>query len=245
MAKKAKTMSDRLPIAPDPLFFLDYDGTLAPIVDDPMQAFPHPDVPELMEALARRYPVWIISGRHLSDLEQLIDQSVDAIGLHGIQHGRLHGPTSFRISDEERAAILSMRRSAPISEGIQIEEKGPMFAVHYRLSGDKDAARRLISEWAEATPDSLDAIWGKDVVELRPKRTSKGTAILDVIDGFPGRTPIYIGDDVTDEDAFRVLDADAITIKVGPGETAAKYRLGDVNDVVDYLRGYLSDPSDL
>lgn len=120
-----------------------------------------------------------------------------------------------------------------------------MFAVHYRLSGDKDAARRLISEWAEATPDSLDAIWGKDVVELRPKRTSKGTAILDVIDGFPGRTPIYIGDDVTDEDAFRVLDADAITIKVGPGETAAKYRLGDVNDVVDYLRGYLSDPSDL
>src|SRR5690606_33068708 len=159
--------------------------------------------------------------------------------------GRLHGPTAFRISDGGRAALLSLGRSAPISEGIQIEEKGRMFAALYRLSGGKDAAARLTAEWAAVTPDSLDPIAGEDVVELRPKRTSKGTAILDVIDGFPGRTPIYIGDDVTDEDAFRVLDADAITIKVGPGETAAKYRLGDVNDVVDYLRGYLSDPSDL
>lgn len=232
-------MSDRPPVAANPLFFLDYDGTLAPIVDDPMQAYPHPDIPPLLEELVERYPVWIVTGRYLDALERLVDGSFEAIGLHGIQRGRLHGTSEFRISEGAREAIERMRATAPAPNGIQIEEKGPMFALHYRRSSDKKAAKDAIGEWLSDLPDTLDAIWGKDVVELRPKGISKGTAVSEIVRRHPGRTPVYLGDDVTDEDAFRVLDENAVTIKVGEGRTAARYRLGGVEDVVDYLRGYL------
>lgn len=229
------------PVVPNPLFFLDYDGTLAPIVDDPMQAFPHPDIPEILDELAQRYPVWVVTGRYLNDVEKLTDFSLQAIGLHGIQHGRLNGATEYRISDEARRAIRDMRKTAPSSGDIRLEEKGPMFALHYRGASDKEAARSAIREWLSNVPDTLDAIWGKDVVELRPKGISKGTAVSEISDQYDARTPIYLGDDVTDEDAFRALGDDAVTVKVGGGDTAAKYRLADVEDVAEYLKRYLEE----
>lgn len=227
------------PIVPNPLFFLDYDGTLAPIVDDPMEAFPHPDIPEILDELADRFPVWVVTGRYLGDLEQLIDHSFEAIGLHGIQRGRLNGPKEYRISDDDRGSIQRLRQTAPVGGDVRLEEKGPMFALHYRGAADKEAARATIRNWLTGKPDSLDAIWGKDVVELRPKGISKGTAVTEISARFSDRTPVYIGDDVTDEDAFRALGEKALTIKVGEGETEARYRLADVADVAAYLRRYL------
>lgn len=232
-------MGDRPPVVTNPLFFLDYDGTLAPIVDDPMEAFPHPDIPHILDELAERYPVWIVTGRFLNDLEQLVDHSFEAIGLHGIQRGRLHDSTEYDIADAAREDISMMRRTAPESDGITIEEKGPMFALHYRRSSDKKAAKDAIWEWLEDLPETLDAILGKDVVELRPKGVSKGTAVLEITRRHDEHTPLYIGDDVTDEDAFRTLDENAVTIKVGEGKTAARYRVRGVEDVVAYLRRYI------
>ena len=227
------------PITSNPLFFLDYDGTLAPIVDDPMQAFPHPAITDILDDLADRYPVWVVTGRYLGDLEQLIDHTFEAIGLHGIQRGRLQGPKEYHISDNDRGSIRKLRETAPVSADVQLEEKGPMFALHYRRASDKDAAREAIRQWLSDKPDSLDAIWGKDVVELRPKGISKGTAVSEIAERFSDRTPIYLGDDVTDEDAFRALGDEALTVKVGDGETDAKYRLGGVEEVAEYLRRYL------
>ena len=227
------------PVVPNPLFFLDYDGTLAPIVDDPMQAFPHPDIPDILDNLADRYPVWVVTGRYLDDLEQLIDHAFEAIGLHGIQRGRLSGPKEYHITDEERGSIQQLRETAPVGPDVNLEEKGPMFALHYRRAADKEAARSSIRSWLTDKPESLDAIWGKDVVELRPKGISKGTAVSEIAERFSDRTPIYIGDDVTDEDAFKALGDDALTVKVGEGETAARYRLDGVEDVAAYLRRYL------
>lgn len=232
-------MGESPPVVTNPLFFLDYDGTLAPIVDEPMQAFPHPDIPPILEELAKHHPLWIVTGRYLNDLEQLVDHSFQAIGLHGIQRGRLHGSTGYDISDASREDISMMRRTAPESDGIAIEEKGPMFALHYRRSPDKKAAKDAIWEWLEDLPETLDAILGKDVVELRPKGVSKGTAVSEIAQRHERQTPLYIGDDVTDEDAFRALDENAVTIKVGEGKTAARYRVRGVEDVVAYLRQYL------
>lgn len=227
------------PVADDPLFFLDYDGTLAPIVDDPMEAYPHPDVPDLVRALDERYPVWIITGRHLNDVEQLLDGSYQAVGLHGIQRGRLGGEQYDAMSDAARRAIESYRDSVPSREGLRVEPKGPMFAVHYRMADDKEAARESIAKWLSDLPDVLDPIWGKDVVELRPRGISKGTAVREITDRYSDRTPIYLGDDVTDEDAFKALGDDAITVKVGKGESVAKYRLSGPEEVVAYLSAYV------
>ncbi|MEX0820971.1 MAG: trehalose-phosphatase [Rhodothermales bacterium] len=226
------------PVADQPLLFLDYDGTLAPIVDDPMEAFPHPDVPELLRQLDARYPMWIITGRFLDDVEQLVDGPYRAIGLHGIQRGRLGGEKENVISEEARRAIDALRETVPEHDGLRVEPKGPMFAVHYRLADDKQAARTAIAEWLSDVPDVLDPIWGKDVVELRPHGVSKGTAVRDVAARHPDRTPVYLGDDVTDEDAFRALGDEAITVKVGEGETVARYRLPTIEDVVEYLARY-------
>ena len=232
-----KSMSP--PIVNAPLFFLDYDGTLAPIVDDPLEAFPHPDIPDLLEELYQMHPVYLVSGRFLTDLGKLVKLPLHAIGLHGLQQGRIGGETTEFVPPDALHLIRRMRSTVPALEGIRIEEKGPMFAVHFRLAADKDAVQESLRLWLAQVPDLLNPIWGKDVVELRPRGISKGTAVLGEAAKYPGRTPVYLGDDVTDEDAFRDLGDDGITIKVGGGETAARYRLPDVDAVAEYLRRYL------
>ncbi len=230
------------PLVKRPLFFLDYDGTLAPIVDDPMQAGPHPEIPAILEELDTRHPLFIVTGRYPSHLRTFLDTSFNVIGLHGVQKGRLYGELSSVISGHAQEVIDRYRRTAPTSNGIRLEDKGPMFALHYRLAPDKDAARDSIRRWLGDVPEVLDPIWGKDVVELRPAGISKGTAVGEIAARHPDRTPLYVGDDVTDEDAFQALGDGAITIKVGEGETAARYRLATIDDVVAYLKKYL-EPS--
>lgn len=227
------------PIVDDPLFFLDYDGTLAPIVDDPNKAYPHPDIPDLLDALSARFPVYIVTGRYLVDLQSIFDRALNAIGLHGVQRGRLGGGYTNTLPDAAKDAIAWYRGNPPVFEGLRIEDKGPMFAIHYRLVEDKAAARDAIQKWLDDVPESLDPIWGKDVVELRPSGISKGSVVRDIAHQHERRTPVYVGDDVTDEDAFRELGDEAITVKVGEGETLARYRLAGVDDVVEYLRQYL------
>jgi trehalose 6-phosphate phosphatase len=228
------------PVATKPVFFLDYDGTLAPIVDNPLEAYPHPDIPYLLEQLFHLHPVYLVSGRFLKDLAKLVHLPLNAIGLHGLQQGQIGGEVKEFISPDARDLIRRMRLTVPALGGIRIEEKGPMFAIHYRLAADKDAVRECLRQWLEQAPDHLDPIWGKDVVELRPRGINKGTAVVGEAAKYPGRVPVYLGDDVTDEDAFRDLGNDGITIKVGEGKTAARYRLPDVEAVAAYLGRYLA-----
>lgn len=226
------------PVVEAPLFFLDYDGTLAPLVDNPMEAHPHPDVPELLVALEARYPLWIITGRYLHDLSTFFSHPFQAVGLHGMQEGRIGGDIGHTLSDEAADAIARLREAVPALEGLSIEEKGPTFAVHYRKVRDEAEARALLEKWMREVPEVLDPIWGKKVVEVRPKGISKGVAVRRIAEAHPARTPLYLGDDVTDEDAFAALDDGAVTVKVGEGATRARYRLPDVDAVVAYLKRY-------
>ncbi len=227
------------PLADDPLFFLDYDGTLAPIVDDPAEAHPHPDVPMLLERLEACYPLWIITGRHLRDVSAFLSLPLKGFGLHGAQEGTLGGAVESLMPDAARRAAAQMREQVPMLEGLRVEDKEHAFAVHYRGAADAEAARARLEEWAAACSEDLEAIWGKAVVELRPAALNKGTAVRRIAGEHPGRTPVYLGDDVTDEDAFEALGPDAVTVKVGPGDTAARYRLDGPEDVVAYLRRYI------
>lgn len=229
------------PVVDAPLFFIDYDGTLAPIVDDPDKAYPHSDALPVLKHLDDQYPLWIITGRHLQALESLLDLPLRAIGLHGAQEGRIGGTIRRLTPDDAAEALRRLRQTVPTGEGVRVEDKDTAFAVHYRAAEDEEEARDRIRTWADAVPDMLEAIWGKKVMELRPKGMSKGTAVRKITIDYPDRTPIYLGDDVTDEDAFEALrDMEgAITIKIGDGETNARYRLSGPDEVIDYLRQYV------
>lgn len=229
------------PVVENPLFFLDYDGTLAPIVDDPEAAVPHSEAPELLRALSDRYPLWIVTGRDLQALASFLDRPYRAIGLHGAQQGVIGESAHHLMSKEVVDALDRLRESVPSIDGIWVEEKDRAFAVHYRQAADRQHARTRLEEWLEDPPDALEALWGKAVVELRPKGLTKGTAVCRIVDGHPDRVPVYVGDDVTDEDAFealRDLSREAVTVKVGAGDTRAQYRLADPDAVVSYLRQY-------
>ena len=233
-----------------PLLFLDYDGTLAPIVDDPAEAWPHPDVPGLLRALAERHPVVVVSGRDVAALSRFLPGvAVRAVGLHGAEEGTLgETPEASPALSALAGPLAELKAGVPRREGIRVEDKGAAFAVHYRGAEDEAAAQEALREWADHVPDGLHAVWGKKVVELRPTDISKGTAVARIAAEHPDRTPVYLGDDTTDEDAFRALDAAAgvasgarapVTVKVGEGETAARYRVADVDAAVAYLRGYV------
>jgi len=224
-----------------PIFFLDYDGTLAPIVDDPDAATPHPEVPGLLRELDDRYPVWIVTGRDLRALSSFLDLPLPAIGLHGAQKGVIGEEVQQLMPDDAAQALRHLRRSVPSVEGLQVEDKQQAFAVHYR-EADADEARTRLSAWLDAMPEMLDAIWGKKVVELRPEGLTKGTAVRRIADEHPDRTPVYLGDDTTDEDAFealQALDRPVVTVRIGEEETRADYRLAGPDEVVAYLRRYL------
>jgi trehalose 6-phosphate phosphatase len=222
-----------------PLLFLDYDGTLAPIVDDPSAAHPHPEVPDLLPALAERFPLYVITGRHLEGLASLLDRPLPAVGLHGTQEGTLGGEVSATIPEVALEALDRLRASVPEVEGVRVEPKGPSFAVHYRGAPDEEAARVALEAWADGVPEGLAVIHGKKVVELRPEGHSKGVAVARLARRHPEHTPVYLGDDVTDEDAFRALPEPAVTVKVGEGTSAARYRLLDVESVIAYLKTFL------
>ncbi len=229
------------PVPARPLLFLDYDGTLAPIVDDPSAAVPHPAVPDLLASLAERVPLVIVTGRDLAALGCLLGGRHRAVGLHGAEHGWSDGTVERRATEAHADALRALRAAVPDVAGVRVEDKGAAFAVHYRGAPDEGAARAALEAWAEAVPAGLVPIWGKAVVELRADGVSKGVAVAAIAAEHPGRTPVYLGDDVTDEDAFAALAAlgrDAVTVKVGDGDTAAGWRLADVEAVVAYLRQF-------
>ena len=233
-----------IPVPDRPLLFLDYDGTLSPIVDDPAAAVPHPAVPDLLVALAEAHEVVVVTGRDLAALARLLGPGLRlrAVGLHGAERGWTDGTVDDRDVGAHAHALRALRMAVPKREGVVIEDKGAAFAVHYRHAPDAEAARAALAAWAEDVPAGLVPIWGKRVVELRAENVSKGTAVAAIAAEHPDRTPVYVGDDVTDEDAFGALHAlrqSSVTVKVGEGETAAGHRLPDVEAVVAYLRRYL------
>jgi trehalose 6-phosphate phosphatase len=146
------------------------------------------------------------------------------------------------MSDAAAEALRRFRQSVPSIDGLRVEKKDQSFAVHYRGVADEEETRAQLQEWLATLPDALDAIWGKKVVELRPEGLTKGTAVRRIAEEHPGHVPVYLGDDVTDEDAFEVLqkmDRETVTIKIGDDDTRAADRLDGPDAVMEYLRQYV------
>ncbi len=214
------------------LLGIDFDGTLAPIVDHPDMAEPDPTALEILRDLAAReaVDVAVVSGRGLTDLQERLGDVPGAtlVGEHGNDIGD-HSDRDPLIGE----ATDMIRELAAEAGGLTVETKTSSVTFHYRGLDEEDAEPylRRIRDWAAPRTD-IHVMEGKKVIELSTATRDKGDAIRDLA----GERPvIYIGDDTTDESVFEVLGDHDVGVKVGEGPTAARYRLKDVPAVVTIL----------
>ena len=226
--------------------FLDYDGTLTPIVSRPDEAVLPNSTRAILRTLAAIIPVAILSGRELKDVRQRV--GIDAIiyaGSHGFD---IAGPRGLRRQEAREflpaldEAEKNLRRKLDGIADALIERKCLSIAVHYRNVNENDFPKleRIVIEIA-ARHRKLRMIDGKKVYELLPNIDwDKGKAVLWLLEKLehPHAHPIYIGDDRTDEDAFRALEQRGIGILVSeePKPTAASYSLRNPVEVERFVR---------
>ena len=232
------------------LLLLDYDGTLVEIAPRPELARPTSELLELLRRLMaqRDLKVMVVSGRPLRALQELLPvPGLNFLGSHGGEayiSGRLH-PLQVAAADNEELHRWCNRLGERLQpfRGWWIEDKPLGFALHYRQvpAEHADEFIRILERWQEQLRQKggFQVLAGKKVLEILPPGVSKGAAIQEILllPGFFGVFPIYLGDDITDESAFHILQDQGLTIKVGrPGtETVASHFLPDPEAVQHFL----------
>jgi trehalose 6-phosphate phosphatase len=239
-----------------PAVFLDYDGTLTPIVDRPEDALISDRMREAVRRLAGRFPVGVVSGRDRRVVQQLmgVDDLIVA-GSHGFD---IWSPTGGAIERQEGAeykGLLEEVRRRLTEElgsidGALIEPKSNSVAAHYRLvsEGERHRVKEVVQQLLDEHPDELKVTPGKMVYEIQPNVDwDKGKAVLHVLRSLgldrEDVVPIYLGDDITDEDAFEALDGRGIGVFVGRADdpevagrtTYADYALESIEEVEKFL----------
>jgi trehalose-phosphatase len=233
------------------LLMLDYDGTLAPIVSDPAAAWPLSGARDALLALAARrdrIDLAVISGRGLSELVRLlgVQHGLYLAGVHGLELEDADGRREVAAGLEDALRQLEQVRRwlherVPGGAGLMVEDKRLAVALHYR-NADPALAQPLVSEFESfvGRPSGhLVVKHGKQVVEAAPRGADKGAAVTRLVERMGAKVvPVYIGDDLTDEDAFAALAGRGVTVKVGgAGESAARYRVESPTQVAAILGG--------
>lgn len=232
------------PFDPSWAFFLDLDGTLFEIRTTPQAVRRRPAELELVSRLAESSggAVALISGRSLAKIDRLFSPlKVAAAGQHGAEwrdaQGNLHEIQLPKKSLKEAAETIGA--FAARHEGLVFENKGLSMALHYRLAPHlAEAAQAVVREAAAALGGALEMQQGKMVAELKPAGHDKGRAIEEFMrePPFAGRVPLFIGDDLTDEHGFAVVNRmGGHSVKVGEGESAARWRLASPAAVREWL----------
>jgi alpha,alpha-trehalase len=234
-----------------PVIFLDYDGTLTPIVDRPEDAVLADSVRQTLRELAEHCIVAVISGRDLKDVQKLVDlKEIYYAGSHGFD---IAGPKGQRLERQLGKDFLPLLDVAEKSlrgllegkiSGVQVERKKFSIAIHFRRVKEskveevEDAVDRVKKEHTRLRKSS-----GKKIFELQPDIDwNKGKALLYLLEQLQLDSsevlPLYIGDDTTDEDAFKVLGNRGLGFSVQEGKepTAARYLLRDPDEVEKFLQ---------
>lgn len=241
-----------------PALFCDYDGTLTPIVDRPEDARISPGMRDAVRRLAACCPVCVVSGRDRQVVQELmgVDDLVVA-GSHGFDIWSPEGGAVQRVEGTEALDLLRgvearLREEMAAVDGALVEPKSVSVAVHYRLVAEAERPRvkAAVDAVLAQHPDELKVTPGKLVYEVQPRIDwDKGRAVLYLL-GALGLdrgdvVPLYLGDDVTDEDAFAALAGRGLGVFVGrPGDpeiagltTCADFVLDGADEVQRFLDG--------
>ncbi|ORB31961.1 trehalose-phosphatase [Mycolicibacterium parafortuitum] len=220
----------------------DFDGTLAPIVNNPEDARPLPGAAEALVDLAALPSTEsaLISGRALATLRELSSapSAVHLVGSHGAEF-----ESGFsRDIDRDLLKVITdaLHEIAADKPGVAVETKPASVALHVRNASPSDGEAALTAAWDAATAWDAHITTGKAVLEFAVVATDKGEALDTLRAEFGATAVVFFGDDVTDEKAFVRLGDSDVGVKVGPGETAARYRVESPADVATAVR-FLAD----
>lgn len=224
-------------------FFLDIDGTLISFAETPNAVTVDGALRSLLERLAQALGggVALVTGRALADVERLFPGlALPVAGQHGAEFRGLSAALPEVLSGDVlhqlRSGAEAARRAHP---RLLFEDKGRSVAIHYRRAPAlAPIARWLALRLAGAGRGQLVVQRGHYVEEVKSSSANKGDAIRRLLEepAFRGRMPVFIGDDVTDEDGFRVVnETGGVSIKVGSGPTVAHWRLRSPAAVLDWL----------
>jgi trehalose 6-phosphate phosphatase len=227
------------------LVALDFDGTLAPEVDDPEQARAIPEARAAVLALLSlpNTRVALVSGRSLASLEQVSDLPDNAllVGSHGIEIRLDSADDSLALDAAEihQVSVLNqvLGEVADSFDQVWLETKPAGFALHTRLATDHNSRVAHLVALSEATAEieNLKVRRGKDVLEFSVRGETKGDAIEHLRGYTAANAVFYAGDDVTDEDAFAALGPDDFGLKSGLGETIAAHRVPGPHQIAQVL----------
>lgn len=247
VSESAPALSDpALPAPPSALLegaalFLDFDGTLAPLADSPDAVHVDDALIALLSKLRDRLDgrLAIVSGRSVATLRDLGFTAFLLAGTHGLEFARpgetVDGPARLPVIDEVEAAFAAFATDKP---GLLVERKSISVGLHYRNAPQWGADAAALADRLAASHD-LIVQRGKMLVELRPGGADKGSAVRSLMAQHPmiDAVPVFIGDDVTDEEGFAAAtDLGGTGILVGPPRsTAATFSLEQVAAVRHYL----------
>jgi trehalose 6-phosphate phosphatase len=229
--------------------FLDFDGTLAPIAPRPQDvcvpAWVRPVLHGLLAELGGA--VAIVSGRPVAQLDAFLDPlRLACAGLHGAEWRAASGVLERFHQPPPRGVVDAAAALAARHPGLILETKASGLSLHFRARPELEVACRdaLAAALAAAPGGSSDWEWlrGHAVLELKPRAVSKGFAVQRLLatPPFAGRRPVFVGDDLTDEDGIRVAQAaGGFGVRVGPGATQARHRLPSTGAVGDWLAAAL------
>jgi trehalose 6-phosphate phosphatase len=231
LTRENKALLDQLAWS-NVLLAFDFDGTLAPIVANRHQAAMRARTARLFATVCERYPSAVISGRAKADVERRLSGAKVRylIGNHGLEPGT-------RLGTFERQVVQAhplLETALEAVPGIDIENKRYSLAVHYRRSREKAKAREAIRRAVTGLPVPMRIITGKLVINVVPEAApSKGDALVALRDRTEADVAMYVGDDVTDEDVFRIDQPGRLfTIRVGRSRTsAARYYLRQQREI--------------
>ena len=225
--------------------FLDFDGTLVDLAASPDTVAVEPGLPALLGRVSARLggALAVVSGRQIATLDRLLGAAVNCLaGLHGLEHRSADGTYHLEALPEHELhrARVALHAFVMSHEGVLLEDKTAALALHYRNAPQHEGAcRRIMTELQERSGGTLRLQAGKMVWELRAMGRHKGDAVVLFMRErpFAGRVPIFVGDDVTDEDSFRLVNAEGgISIRVGGCDgSVAQHALADVAAVHRWL----------
>ena len=227
----------------DHALFLDFDGTLVEIAPAPDLVHVPAELPHLLDELANRLggAIAVVSGRPLDELACMLAPFAGGIaGDHGLERRYGGGKVTRCLEHPELDRFRPLLAEfATRHHGVLLEDKASSLALHYRQAPSLAArCHALVRRAVDASNGALVAVEGKMVMELMPRSGGKGRAIADFLADAPfhGRLPVFIGDDVTDEGGFAVVNRlGGVSVHVGGGATIARYALAGVSDVWAWL----------